>query len=78
VTASTIAMLNDTCGNLIQLTQLTRYVCFYRRDKSIRDVLAFVSACERRECRLGSAHLFTEINDFEVGDRCVFGCPSCA
>jgi predicted enzyme related to lactoylglutathione lyase len=25
VTASTIAMLNDTCGNLIQLTQLTRY-----------------------------------------------------
>ena len=23
VTASTIAMLNDTCGNLIQLTQLT-------------------------------------------------------
>jgi len=25
VTASKIAMLNDTCGNLIQLTQLTRY-----------------------------------------------------
>jgi predicted enzyme related to lactoylglutathione lyase len=25
VTASTIAMLNDTCGNLIQLTQLTGY-----------------------------------------------------
>jgi predicted enzyme related to lactoylglutathione lyase len=25
VTASTIAMLNDTCGNLIQLTQLARY-----------------------------------------------------
>ena len=25
VTASTIAILNDTCGNLIQLTQLTRY-----------------------------------------------------
>jgi predicted enzyme related to lactoylglutathione lyase len=25
VTASTIAMLNDTCGNLIQLVQLTRY-----------------------------------------------------
>jgi len=25
VTASTIAMLNDTCGNLVQLTQLTRY-----------------------------------------------------
>ncbi len=24
VTVSTIAMLNDTCGNLIQLTQLTR------------------------------------------------------
>jgi predicted enzyme related to lactoylglutathione lyase len=24
VTASTIAMVNDTCGNLIQLTQLTR------------------------------------------------------
>src|SRR5262245_14031468 len=24
VTGSTIAMLNDTCGNLIQLTQLTR------------------------------------------------------
>jgi len=24
VTASTIAMLNDTCGNLVQLTQLTR------------------------------------------------------
>jgi predicted enzyme related to lactoylglutathione lyase len=24
VTASTIAMLNDTCGNLIQLTELTR------------------------------------------------------
>jgi predicted enzyme related to lactoylglutathione lyase len=24
VTASKIAMLNDTCGNLIQLTQLTR------------------------------------------------------
>jgi hypothetical protein len=23
--ASTIAMLNDTCGNLIQLTQLARY-----------------------------------------------------
>src|ERR1700731_2090923 len=25
VTASTIAVLSDTCGNLIQLTQLTRY-----------------------------------------------------
>ncbi|MBO0796809.1 MAG: VOC family protein [Ktedonobacteraceae bacterium] len=25
VTASTIAILNDTCGNLIQLTQLARY-----------------------------------------------------
>ena len=25
VTASTIAMLNDTCGNLIQITQLTRW-----------------------------------------------------
>jgi predicted enzyme related to lactoylglutathione lyase len=25
VTGSTIAMLRDTCGNLIQLTQLTRY-----------------------------------------------------
>jgi len=25
VTGSTIAMLNDTCGNLVQLTQLTRY-----------------------------------------------------
>ena len=25
VIASTIAMLNDTCGNLIQLTQLARY-----------------------------------------------------
>jgi predicted enzyme related to lactoylglutathione lyase len=25
VTASTIAMRNDTCGNLIQLTQLARY-----------------------------------------------------
>ena len=25
VAASTIAMLNDTCGNLIQLTQLARY-----------------------------------------------------
>jgi predicted enzyme related to lactoylglutathione lyase len=25
VTGSTIAMLNDTCGNLIQLTQLSRY-----------------------------------------------------
>ena len=25
VTASTIAMLNDTCGNLIQLTQLAKY-----------------------------------------------------
>ena len=25
VTASRIAMLNDTCGNLIQVTQLTRY-----------------------------------------------------
>src|SRR6266446_7388743 len=25
VTASKIAMLNDTCGNLIQLTQLARY-----------------------------------------------------
>ena len=25
VTASTIAMLDDTCGNLIQLTQLARY-----------------------------------------------------
>jgi len=25
VTASKIAMLNDTCGNLIQLTQLVRY-----------------------------------------------------
>jgi len=24
VTAATIAMLNDTCGNLIQLTQLAR------------------------------------------------------
>jgi predicted enzyme related to lactoylglutathione lyase len=25
VTGSTIAMLNDTCGNIIQLVQLTRY-----------------------------------------------------
>ena len=25
VTASTIAVLNDTCGNLIQLTQLKRW-----------------------------------------------------
>ena len=25
VTGSTIAVLNDTCGNLIQLTQLARY-----------------------------------------------------
>ena len=25
VTCSTIAMLNDTCGNLIQITQLARY-----------------------------------------------------
>jgi hypothetical protein len=25
VTASTIAMLKDKCGNLIQLTQLARY-----------------------------------------------------
>jgi len=25
VTASTIAMLKDTCGNLIQLTQLKRW-----------------------------------------------------
>jgi len=25
VTASTIAMLSDTCGNLVQLTQLARY-----------------------------------------------------
>ena len=25
VTGSTIAMLNDTCGNLVQLTQLARY-----------------------------------------------------
>jgi predicted enzyme related to lactoylglutathione lyase len=25
VTGSTIAMLKDTCGNLIQLTQLTHY-----------------------------------------------------
>jgi predicted enzyme related to lactoylglutathione lyase len=25
VTASTIAMVNDTCGNLVQLTQLARY-----------------------------------------------------
>jgi hypothetical protein len=25
VPGSTIAMLNDTCGNLIQLTQLARY-----------------------------------------------------
>jgi predicted enzyme related to lactoylglutathione lyase len=25
VTASTIAMLNDTCGNLVQLTQLARH-----------------------------------------------------
>src|SRR3979409_1225707 len=25
LTASTMAMLNDTCGNLIQLTQLARY-----------------------------------------------------
>ena len=25
VTGSTIAMLNDTCGNLIQLTQLKRW-----------------------------------------------------
>jgi predicted enzyme related to lactoylglutathione lyase len=27
VTASKIAMLKDTCGNLIQLTQLARYSC---------------------------------------------------
>jgi hypothetical protein len=25
VTASKIGMLNDTCGNLIQITQLTRW-----------------------------------------------------
>jgi hypothetical protein len=25
VTASTIAMLNDTCGNIIQLAQLAHY-----------------------------------------------------
>ena len=25
VTGSTIAVLNDTCGNLIQITQLTRW-----------------------------------------------------
>jgi hypothetical protein len=25
VTGSTIAMLKDTCGNLIQITQLARY-----------------------------------------------------
>jgi predicted enzyme related to lactoylglutathione lyase len=25
VTGSTIAMLNDTCGNLIQLTQLAKW-----------------------------------------------------
>jgi hypothetical protein len=25
VTGSTIAMLNDTCGNLIQLTQIKRW-----------------------------------------------------
>lgn len=25
VTGSTIAMVNDTCGNLIQITQLNRY-----------------------------------------------------
>jgi hypothetical protein len=25
VTGSTIAMLNDTCGNIIQLTQLMRW-----------------------------------------------------
>ena len=25
VTASIISMLNDTCGNIIQLTQLARY-----------------------------------------------------
>jgi len=25
VTGATIAMLNDTCGNLIQLTQLARW-----------------------------------------------------
>ena len=25
VTASTIAMVNDTCGNLVQITQLTRW-----------------------------------------------------
>jgi len=25
VTGSTIAMLNDTCGNLVQLAQLARY-----------------------------------------------------
>ncbi len=25
VTSSTIAMLNDTCGNLIQITQLARW-----------------------------------------------------
>jgi predicted enzyme related to lactoylglutathione lyase len=25
VTGSTIAQLNDTCGNLIQITQLTRW-----------------------------------------------------
>ena len=35
VTASTIAMLNDTCGNLIQLTQLARYGGRRRRFRSI-------------------------------------------
>ena len=32
VTASKIAMLNDTCGNLIQLTQLMHCACMMRRD----------------------------------------------
>ena len=33
VTGSTIAMLKDTCGNLIQLTQLTRGIRQYRKER---------------------------------------------
>ena len=36
VTGSTIAMLNDTCGNLIQLTQLARW-CTLGKEKKMTD-----------------------------------------
>jgi hypothetical protein len=36
VTASKIAMLNDTCGNLVQVTQLARYEGRRRRFRFVR------------------------------------------